>query len=196
MTSRRGFTLLELLIAIVLAGVVALLVYGAAAVGTDTQERVLRARRELAANNAFRATLIDALRNAREASYQGEAVLELEDRVDIGGRPRDRLSFVTAGGGPPLTSDAEWAVTLEPAGNGLRLMAIATGVVRAPAVVLELPGVTGLEARVLTPGPFGEWVSSWGIYDPLPRAAGLTLWTDSGTTPEEIVVDIPSGVGR
>jgi type II secretory pathway pseudopilin PulG len=188
--------LLELLIAIVLASVVALLVYGTAAVGTDTQERVLAARRNIATQNAFRATLVDALRNARAASYRGETVLTLEDRVDASGRPADRLSFVTAGGGPPLTSDTEWAVTLEPTGSGVQMVARAVGVVRAPAVVVNLPGAVGLDVRVLTPGPFGEWEESWGMYDPLPGAAGLTFWVHQGATAEDIVVTIPSGVGQ
>ena len=194
--SRKGFTLLELLIAIVLAGIVALLVYGAAAVGTDTQLRITEARRGIAANNAFRATLVDALRNARAASYRSEPLLELEDRVDPDGLPRDRLSFITAGGGPPLTPDSEWAVTLESEGSSLRLLARAVGVVRAPTVVMSLPDATGLDVLLLTPGPFSEWVDYWGSYDPLPRAARLTFWSDSGNTAQEIVVGIPSGVGR
>ena len=194
--SRQGFTLIELLIAIVLAGIVALLVYGTAAVGIDTQERVLRTRHDLAAKNAFRAILVDALRNSRAASYQGEPLLELDNRVDANGLPSDRLSFITAGGGPPLTRDTEWAVTLEPASNGLQLTARAVGVVRAPEVALNLPGVTGLDVRVLTAGPFSEWVESWGTYDPLPLAAGLTFWTDAETTSEDIVVGLPSGVTR
>jgi hypothetical protein len=165
-------------------------------VGTDTQERVLEARRDLAAANAFRATLVDALRNARAASYRGEPVLELEDRVDPNGRPTDRLSFVTAGGGPPLTPDTEWAVTLEPAGNGLQLVARAVGVVQAPTVLMNLPDAVGLDVLLLTPGPFSEWADSWGTYDPLPRAARLTFWSDAGNTVEEIVVNMPSGVGR
>jgi len=154
--SRKGFTLLELLIAIVLAGIVALLVYGAVSVGTDTQERVLGARREIAAKNAFRATLIDALRNARAASYQAEPLLELDNRVDPNGLPRDRLSFITAGSGPPLTPDTEWAVTLESAGSSLRLLARAVGVAHTPTVVMNLPDATGLDVLLLTPGPFSE----------------------------------------
>ena len=40
MTMRRGFTLLELLVALVLTSVVALLVYGSATAGTEAQRRL------------------------------------------------------------------------------------------------------------------------------------------------------------
>ena len=42
---KRGFTLLELLVAIVLAGIVALLVYGTASAGRDTEVRLRERRR-------------------------------------------------------------------------------------------------------------------------------------------------------
>jgi prepilin-type N-terminal cleavage/methylation domain-containing protein len=196
MKSSAGFTLLELLISIVLAGIVALLVYGAAAVGTDTQERVLSARREVASKNAFRATLTDALRNARAASYRGETVLTLEDGAGPGGRPMDRLSFVTAGGGPPLTGDVEWAVSVMSTGSGLQLTATPVGLARPSAVALSLPGVTSFDVQLLTPGQFSEWVPSWGVYDPLPRAARFTLGAADGSAAEEIFVIMPSGAGR
>jgi prepilin-type N-terminal cleavage/methylation domain-containing protein len=196
MKSRAGFTLLELLIAIVLSGVVALLVYGAAAVGTDTQERLVTARRNVAGRNAFRAIIVDALRNSRAASFQSETVMQLEDRVGPDGTPTDRLSFVTAGGGPPLTTDTEWAVTMELTGSGLQLAATPVGVAAPHTVALNLPEVSRFDVQLLTPGEFREWVTDWGRYDPLPRAARLTLGTTDGTADEVILVYMPSGVGR
>ena len=75
----------------------------------------------------------------------------MEDGV-ITGPPRDRLSFVTAGGTPPLTADADWHVTVEATDDGLTLAAYPQGLATPPVTVLRLPGVTGLDAEILIPG--------------------------------------------
>lgn len=180
MSRPRGFTLVELLVALVLAGVVALLVYGAAAAGSDTQAQLRERRLALQTVRAFRATLADALRNARPARLRGDTAFRLEARQDAAGRPRDRLSFVTAGALPPLTPDADWTVTLAPAAGGVALVATPVGLAAPTPVVLRLPGVTGLEVRVLGLSPAREWTKRWIFPRLVPPAVQLTFWTDSG----------------
>jgi prepilin-type N-terminal cleavage/methylation domain-containing protein len=70
-TGRRGFTLFELLVALTLTGIVALLVYGAAGTAIDTEQRLRTRESEGRAERAWRAILEDALRNTRSAEdYQ------------------------------------------------------------------------------------------------------------------------------
>ena len=194
MSARFGFTLLELLVALVLAGVVALLVYGAAAAGTDTAARLRAERRSVQAVRAFRATLEDALRNARPARQRGDTTFRLEARGDPQGRPYDRLSFVTAGALPPLTADADWAVTLEPTPEGLQLVAVPIGLAAPTPVVLRLPQFRGgLDIRVLTMGQVPEWSKRWIFPTLVPRAIALTFWTDSGPAGAPWHLTLPLG---
>lgn len=180
MTARRGFTLLELMVAIVLAGVVALLVYGAVDAATGTQERLAAQRRALQSARAARATLHDALRNAQPARIRGDTAFLLEDRRDAAGRPLDRLSFIAAGAFPPLTSDADWAVTVEPTPEGLLLTAQPIGVAAPPRVILGAPGVVGLDVRVQEMTRERAWADRWRFPALVPRAVELTYWTGDG----------------
>ena len=194
--TRRGFTLLELLVAIVLAGVVALLVYGAARAGADTQARLTASRRRWQAERAMRTLLEDALRNARPAMRPGDAAFALRARTSSTGIPQDDLTFVTRGGFPPLTADADWRVTIEiaEAGGGLSVIAVPLGV-RTPARLAGvLPGVTGLEIRVLPPGG-GSWTRQWALPSGFPRAVALTFWTASGPREAALRVALPLGGG-
>ncbi len=190
---RAGFTLLELLVAIVLAGVVALLVYGAAAAGADTQARLRERRLALQAARAFRATLADALRNARPARTLGEKAFTLEEHRDAAGRPRDRLSFIAAGALPPLTADADWVVTLEPSPEGVSLEAVPLGLAAPTPLVVRLPGVTGLDIRVLGMSQPREWTTRWVFPALVPPAVALTFWTDSGPAGPPLRLALPLG---
>lgn len=174
-----GFTLLELMVAIVLTGVVALLVYGAAGVAVDTQERVAERGREIRARQAWRATLQEAFRNTRPVAAFGDTVFQLEERF-IGGRPADRITFTTAGSMPPLTADSDWNVTLEIAAEGLVLWAQPVGVLAPPRRVVGVPGITGLDVRVYDSGPPAEWRDVWLYPQVVPTAVELTYWTDDG----------------
>lgn len=195
MRVRGGFTLLELVVAIVLAGVVALLVYGAAAAGTDTQARLRQRRLVLQQARAFRATLEDALRNARPARVRGEIAFDLEARQDRAGRPHDRLSFITAGALPPLTADADWAVTLESAPGGVVLEAVPLGLAAPAPLVVRLPRATGLAIRVLGASRPRAWTKRWPFPALVPPAVELTLWTDSGPAGPPLRLALPLGSG-
>jgi prepilin-type N-terminal cleavage/methylation domain-containing protein len=177
---RGGFTLVELVVALVLAGVVALLVYGVAAAGADTQQRLRQRGLAVQQARAFRATLADALRNARPTLIRGDTAFNLEVRRDGAGRPRDRIAFVTAGAFPPLTADADWAVTVEPSPQGVLLEAVPLGVAAPAPVLLRLPGVTGLDVRVLGASRPREWTKRWAFPSLVPPGVELTFWTDSG----------------
>ena len=204
MTTRRGLTLLELLVALVLTSIVALLVYGSATAGTEAQRRLRENEHALQRARALRATLQDALRNVRPITKEGETTLVVVRGVDARGRPRDRLSFITAGGLPPLTG-SDWLVTLRPTPQGLQLVASALDV-RAPARVLgPIPGVTGLRVRLVRTDsdtasvriapPQSETGESGLNPDQtaLPRAVEITYWSDSGAVGSPLRMAIPMG---
>jgi prepilin-type N-terminal cleavage/methylation domain-containing protein len=192
----RGFTLLELIVAVVLAGVVALLVYGAAGAAADIQERLWAKRAAIQSSRAMRVAIEDALRNARPALRYGDTVLILEDGTDDAGRPADRLSFVTAGTLAPLTADADWTVTIEPTAEGLTLAALPLGFAEPQRVVARLAGVTGLDVRVLPQGPGQSWSTRWTQQTKLPRAVELTYWADTGAIGSPVRLALPAGGER
>jgi len=187
---RSGFTLLELLVAIVVAGVVALLVYGIIGVALDTEARVTARRDVLQREIAFRAVLTDALRAVRQADRSEPETFVLEEDQGPDGLPRDRLSFVTAGGTPPLTGDADWHVTVEVTDEGLVLAAYPVGLAAPRVTVLRLPGVAGLDAEIVVPGRVQPRLP--GAMAPLPSPPALlslVFWNADGP------IDAPMLVG-
>lgn len=184
--TRRGFTLVEILVAIVLAGVVALLVWGVAGAAADSRERVLRAQQDVRAHVVLRALLTDALiHTTTPASGTGFSITHAVDPL---GRSRDRLTFVTAGGLPPLTADVEWVATLEVLEGDLLLQATPRWLAPPATVAVRLPGVDGLSVAALNDA--GTWTAEWMGPD-LPRAVAITPWAGSRPiTP--VLVTIPA----
>lgn len=194
MRTRRcsGFTLIELLLALVLTSVVALLVYGTVQAGIDTRLRLESTLRERQTARAVRAILEDALRNIREPSSSVDSVFLLFQSDGPGGRPADRLHFLSGGGLPPLSTEADWVVMLEPTPNGLRLSAAAIGVESSPRLLALLPGVIGVEVRVKAANAL-EWSRGWANPALLPRGVSITLWADSGAVADPVEVALPLG---
>ena len=167
MIRTAGFTLLEVIVALVLTGVVVLLAYGAAYVSYDAHARLTADLRALQETRAVRELLRDALRSVR-AQQRGDPPFTLH---------AGRLSFVTAGGGPPLDPDYDWLLTIGPGADGLELSATPIG--RAPAAVLTIrvPEVTRWDVRALAPSP-PQWLEEWPAGQ-MPRALTITMWHDS-----------------
>ncbi len=191
--SPAGFTLLEVLVALVLASIVALLVYGAARAGSDVEARLATHRRGVQTERAARAVLQDALRNVRLGARADDSTFVLDARRDARGRPVDRLSFKTSGGLPPLTSDANWLVTVEPTPAGLAVVGVPAGVRAAPRLLALLPGVTGLAVRVLARDSAASWAERWSFPALLPRAVELTYWSAAGPLAPPLRVALPLG---
>jgi len=190
---RGGFTLIELVVAIAITGVVALLVYGAARAAVDTRARLEVEQLALRSQLAGNLLVTDALRNVRTAQDYGRPTLVLEPGSDALGRPRDRLRIITAGGTPPLTGDADWEVVIEPLPEGLTLIAQPIGVAAPPRQLARLPGVTGLDVRVLAGPAAMEWAEEWSQPFFLPRAVEITLWTDAGPLVPPLLVTLGQG---
>ena len=88
------------------------------------------------------------------------------------------MSFVAAGGGPPLDSDYDWLVTIGPSSDGLALQATPVGRAPPAQVVVRLSGVTRWEVRVLAPRG-SQWLEEWPKTTVMPRAVAIRFWHDS-----------------
>lgn len=180
MLPRRGFTLIEVMLAIALTGIVALLVYGAAGVAVDTRARLVDRERELRSERAWHVVVEDALRNLRPNADSPRPTLILSQGSADGGSSGDRLEFVTAGGTPPLTGDADWRVTLETVNGRIVLTAQPIGV-RAPARrIIAPPNLTGLAVRVFGGAGDLQWLAEWREPRLLPEAIELVYRTETG----------------
>jgi prepilin-type N-terminal cleavage/methylation domain-containing protein len=168
-TRASGFTLLEVMVAIMLTGLVVLLAYGAAQVSYDAHARLRADVDALQEAQALRELLQDALRTARAPERPGDARFTLH---------AGRLSFVTAGGGPPLDPDYDWLVTIEPGAGGLQLSATPVGRAPAAQVTIRAPGVTRWDVRARLAGTSG-WLEEWPMTTVLPSAVAITMWHDS-----------------
>ena len=196
MSRRPGFTLIEVMVSIVLVAVVSLLVYGAAQAARDTQTRIADERHTLQRALAMRLLLESAIRGAQTAMLAPDTMFVLESRVSVRGIPQDRLTFVASGDLPPLNPGADWAVSLEPTREGLRLTGAPMGV-RTPSRTLALlPGITGLAVRVRDPGVAPDWLQEWNFPEVLPAAVELTYWTDSGTVGVPLTVSLALGTAN
>lgn len=192
MKAERGFTLVEVLAALVLTGVVALLVYGAAGAALETERRLDEGRIRRQEARAWRALVTDALRNARPARIRGDTAFWVDDGRGPDGTPADRLRFLTAGGLAPLTPDADWLVSIEPVGNGLVLTAAAVGVVGPPRLVRGPAGVRGLDVRVTGFTRELEWTARWRFPALVPGGVELVWWTASGAA-DTLRLTVPLG---
>ena len=164
MTRASGFTLLEVMVAIVLTSLIVLLAYGAAQVSYDAHARLSADLRAVQQGRAFRELLQDALRSARAPQRPGDPLFTLH---------AGRLSFVTAGGGPPLDPDYDWLLT-------------------AAVVTIPVPDVTRWDVRALAPS-LPQWLEEWPRTTLLPRAVAITMWHDS--TPVGLPLQVRVGAG-
>lgn len=182
---RNAFTLIEVMVALVVTGLVVSLAYGAAQAGFDTEDRLdaHRAGQERAA--AMRTLLADALRHQVEGVRGGDEVFALTDRVASGGGSADSLRLATRGLVAPLGGSATWNVSVWLAGDTLRLSArpLAGGV----PVEAWQGEVRSFDVQALGRGLSAEWSGTWPDGDVAPDAVSLTLGHAS-LSPSRLVV--------
>src|SRR5438876_9300344 len=153
------------MVAIVLTGLVVLLAYGAAQVRYDAHTRLTAGLRALQTAQALRELLQDALRSARGPQRPGDSPFTLH---------AGRLSFVTAGGGPPLDPDYDWLLTIEAGADGLELSARPVGRVPAAVVTMRGSGVTRWDVGARAPGEgASQWLGEWPEQSGVPRGVGV-----------------------
>jgi prepilin-type N-terminal cleavage/methylation domain-containing protein len=177
--NRRAFTLLELIVSITVAGIIALLAYASASAGFDTRAAIARHRATSEAELRVRGVLLDALRHASDEGDAGYLAFELVDATDGRGLPLDRLTFLTRGILPPLGASALWMVTLSPSPAGLELRAAPGGGPENPHVTARLEGVRGVDIQVMSLAD-RTWATAWPSPAQLPAAVQLTFYDAAG----------------
>ena len=178
--SRRGFTLLELMVSLAIAGIIALLVYGSASAGFDTRDALARHSAGAEAELKVRVMLTDALRHASDESNPGSLAFDLVDATDVGGMPSDQLTFLTRGVAPPLGASALWRVTISTSPSGLAFAATPADAPSTTAqVVAVVPQIRGLDVTVMSLTD-QTWTNVWPSGGQLPPAVRLTLHDAEG----------------
>jgi type II secretion system protein J len=175
---RAGFTLVELLVAIMITSVIALLAYGSARAAFDTDDRLARARSAVEGAGAMRALVSDALRHAVPAVSDDQLAFELQAGTRADDLPADRVRFVSRGLVPPLGAGTAWLVTVGVAADGLVVDAVPVTGDAAPVRAL-VPGVAGLRVRALA-SDGGAWARAWDAPARLPRGVELRLLRADG----------------
>lgn len=168
MSPRRGFTLVEVMIALLIGSVVVLLAYSTLRAGLDVEARVTAARERDEAGVAFRALLADALRHA--TTGDGTATLGMQAQADASGRATS-LRFVSRGVMPPLGGRGAWIVGLGSDSTGVVLDAVAVDA-RSTPLRLTARGVRSLDVRFL-PLDATAWRSAWNDPTRLPAAVEI-----------------------
>lgn len=167
-SDRSGFTLLEVMVAIVITSVVALLAVAAAQVSVESQERLDASLRGVRSDRAMRQMLLDLLHNVRPPRRAGDTSLVLKG---------DTLWLVAAGAAP-LDPDYDWLVKLHLGPAGLEVAAASLGRSPSARIAFRVPRVTRWEVSLLPPGG-SEWQREWSQAAVLPRGVTISFWHDS-----------------
>jgi prepilin-type N-terminal cleavage/methylation domain-containing protein len=165
---RVGFTLLEVMVAIVLTSIVVAVAYAMAQAGVDARTRLTSHLRASQSARAAREILRDAIRNARAAQSAGDP----RGGVFLS---NDTLSFVAAGGASPLDPDYDWRFTIAPGRGGLNVAASALGHAQPATVTFRIPDVTRWSVWMLAPDGH-TWRTDWNEPVLMPRAVVIGFW--------------------
>ncbi len=175
MKKQNGFTVIEVVIALVLSGVVALLAYGTMQAGFDSRDRLDQYRRNSESVATLRTFLVDALRHPADASESGYPSFVLSRRASATGVNADGLRFVSRGVTSPLGAGTRWLVTVTAAVDGLHLSAEPLddqGVGRIASVV---PGIRGVRIQVMGDAARPVWRDDWTSTRQAPAAVRIEL---------------------
>ena len=179
--ARPGFTLLELLVAIVISGMVALLAYASITAGLDTLSRVEQHRLGSQGRALARPLIADALRHIADA---GSAASVFE--ITQSGAAGSGLVFLTRGIQSPLGSSGLWKVTLATSLSGLNVEAVPLEDSTQSPMVSIVPGIREMRVRVLPTRQDKMWVTNWTAPRQHPYAVKIELLDSAGN-----MVDAP-----
>ncbi|MBC7895495.1 MAG: type II secretion system protein [Cytophagaceae bacterium] len=184
MTPRRprGFTLIEVVIALVITGLVVTLAYAAVQGGLDTRDRLARQREQREALITVRAMIRDALRHALPGVPGGPEVFSLVNRVTTRGVSTDSVTFLTRGVSPPYGTSAAWRVTVNVDTAGLHFVAAPGSGAGGEMVMAVVPGVTGLDVQATGRGMVSSWRSDWSDPSVAPQGATFSFSDAAGGT--------------
>jgi len=196
MTTRarvRGFTLLELLLALGIVAVMLVIVAGGLRVGLAAWQRGEERTAQLDRPRSLVLLLERAL--AGTFPYRVTPETEQEPRILFDGQP-DRLTFVTLS--PPLPTGAPTAfsavyLAADAGGFALRQQALPNRIAleRAEPLLVDMQ-TTALRFRYLGQEP-EAWQDAWDVRkdEALPRAVEITLVTGAGPRSTQQTLTVP-----
>lgn len=190
MRSRNGFTLVEVMVAMVITALVVAATAAALEATLDFRQRMETRRDDLRSRLAWRAVITAALRNVRPAASPDDTTFLLLDETGPDGLPSDRLVMLTAGTFPPLNPGVDWIVSLGVSPDGLHLTASPPGILSTPVRLHAPATLAGLQVEVLGERG-GAWQSDWHHPGSKPVAVRLEFWTDSGPSGEAWTIWLP-----
>lgn len=189
MKKQAGFTLVEVLVAIVLTSVIALVAHETLSLIIESNARVTvhEARRD--ADRGLRVLFEAALRNAYQVKPAIGPTFVLTDSVAPDGTPRDRLSFATRASDPPLSAAFTWLLHAQTSHSGLIVSAHAPADAY-PITLAAMREVTGLDVQVAGTNRGEGWQHTWPNDRSLPRAVRVTFWQGTQRS-SPLVVTLP-----
>jgi prepilin-type N-terminal cleavage/methylation domain-containing protein len=187
---RRGFTLIEVMLALVISSVVVTLGYSTLQAGMDVERRIMTARDGDQYMTTVRAMLGDALRHAVTGDGRPEQQLRTTGGAD--GR-LTTLAFVSRGIMAPQGGTAPWFVTLSADTAGVTFNARA---VNGGAVPLQMR-ISNARAFAIRFKPRDDlaWQATWDDAARLPLAIEVRFLDRDGRDAIAPVVARTSPVG-
>ncbi len=180
MTRRTGFSLVEVMVAIVLTGTVALISYGSLRAAIDTGEKLEAFRAQSEALALMRELVRGALRHSIDGSAAGHAAF----RVGHAQEPRgeaDSVEFLSRGISSPLGAKGLWLVTLATSGDGVRFRAFPIDDSLAVPFTTLTPGISRLRISEMRSATDQNWVGDWDSIDRRPYAVRIDFLGEDGS---------------
>ena len=176
--NRRGFTLMEIMIALTITALVASLAAAALHAGMDVRERVQEHRLTVDAEARATSWLGVMLRHPPAASAVDEALFSIAHSAD----GNASVTFLSQGVETPAGTGTIWRVSLLTLADGLHIRAVPAGTSRS-RVPLEtvLPQVRRLDVEALESAGVGNggssssWRSDWPVLRSMPGAVRITI---------------------
>ncbi len=189
MPRRRGFTLLEVIVAITVTGLALTTAGMALSAARNTAARIQTHEARTEADSRVRALLTDMLRHAPRGEQVDEPLLVV-DRA----RGTPVLRFLSTGVREPYGTGSAWLVEVAVRDSQLVVRATPTGRDRRTSpLIATLSPVRRFEMRVLEHASAQEspaWRTDWPIAQDRPRAIELTwqLPSDHAPMPLRVVL--------
>ncbi len=192
---RRAFTLLEIMLAVGILGMMSLAIYRF----VQTSITALRIQTETSLIDAQYSGFANLLSSEWQSLTPGQGAL-LGEPFKFGDRPRDEVTWIATAGPGLLTRYAagEYRVSmrLRPAQKGSEKMVV--GVMRKPRSSAEfeneteswvplLPDVQSMQIRYFDPR-LNTWVDKWTDTLTLPRLVKVTLTRANESAPWENII--------
>lgn len=155
---RRGLTLIEIMVALAIAAIIALAARSALVAGMDTQDRLTAYLTITEGDARFRALVVQALRHLADAPAVGTPAFTLRDTLVERAATSHVAEFFSRGLAHPAGTGAVARVRIAPSSRGLTITAIgADGVTLLSGVA---PGIGGMRVR-LRSNSAGDWLDVW-----------------------------------